>query len=261
MQFESSSGDQVKVHVMYHFFKIFSRFWCTHHHLRAIEIPQAIYLESKEWTTENGFITSTEKKRRSVLLQHYKDIRHNLYHSKTSSAHQEDTSTLPSSFQKLLAQVVPSGVDFSPEASFAQIGGDSLSAARLVNLMKSQGANVTSRQLFEYPLSHIAQLLESNEQMVPLIKPSIDWSSEWQIPADFPKRNLNINKEQQIHVLVSGCTGFLGPVLVAEILSQYPSNVMVYCLIRANSAENAFNRLQEDMTKAGVWYLASPFVH
>lgn len=49
------------------------------------------------------------------------------------------------------------------------------------------------------------------------------------------------------------CLGFLGPVLVSEVLKQLPSQCKVYCLVRGKDKQNSTDRLVRDMKKAGMW--------
>lgn len=53
----------------------------TAHHMRPIEIPQRLHLEHEAWTSENGMLTATEKKRRTQLLARYKPVINALYAS------------------------------------------------------------------------------------------------------------------------------------------------------------------------------------
>ncbi len=54
------------------------------------------------------------------------------------------------------------------------------------------------------------------------------------------------------HVLLTGATGFLGRFLARDLLQTHPS-ITVHCLIRANSVEEANQRLQDSFIEAKIW--------
>lgn len=196
---------------------------------------QALFLESIPWSVSNGFLTSTEKKRRALLQSHYRQIQENLYSKMTLIPQQQqqiindsDTSTaatLPDSFLQILGQVctlAPSPL--SPSSTFAEIGGDSLSAARLANMLSAKfNIQLTVQDLFEYPLGHLSQLLDAQSgynsnnnnnnntrhalmvQQLPRHK--IDWASEWTLPANLLSSPSPADSIQNKNVLITGCTG------------------------------------------------------
>jgi hypothetical protein len=206
---------------------------------------------------QSGLLTSTDKKRRGVLVQHYQTIRDALYQQQQQPipSTTNSTETFSRTFLELLSQIMPHATP-SPSASFAELGGDSLSAAYLLNKLNSQGIQLTMQQLYEYPLSHLAQLVENRNNNVlvsvvaaPLIHNSMNWDLEWHLPPSFPQRHVTSTPTPQKHIFMTGCTGFLGPVLLAEILRVYPSSVNIYCLIRGKSSESSLERLKRDMEK------------
>jgi len=235
------------------------RFWSIHCHLRPIEIPQAIYIETEfEWTPENSLLTSTLKKRRANLTNHYKNIRDELYSNPIQKdIPREENNQLSKEFLQILENVLPQNFNFDPTSTFTEIGGDSLSAARLLNILKEKNLTITLQSLFEYPLSHISRLVDivyNNGDVSSLLvssDPSIDWKKEFELNFDHIKKYEP--SQSQRHIFLTGCTGFLGPILVDEILKQYPENIHVYCLIRGENKQIAFERLKQDMEKAYVW--------
>lgn len=54
------------------------------------------------------------------------------------------------------------------------------------------------------------------------------------------------------NILITGASGFLGAFLTHEILQQ--NQKKVYCVIRADSAQNAAERLRQNLSKRGLWW-------
>ncbi len=262
------------------------RFWGIHRHLRQIEIPQFVYLEKTKWTSENGFLTATEKKRRGILNKHYAGIVQQLYRGVQENERNDNRNALSAPFDELLKQILPHGlkcmllgslcytncVIVSPDSTLATLGCDSLATTRLVNILRNKGIHVTMYQLYpiryyierlhcmisryEYPLSHISQMVETNSLVsLPVSTKQVQWELEWQLPADIAalrQREPQQQREQQ-HIFVTGCTGFFGPLLVGEILEQYPPHVRIYCLVREDSTEKALHKVKRGMEDAGIW--------
>jgi hypothetical protein len=78
---------------------------------------------------------------------------------------------------------------------------------------------------YEYTLSHLSNMVDSASATpylsLPVVNKTISWESEWQLPTDIVASKNRIPDVVQKHIFVTGCTGFLGPVLAAEILKQY----------------------------------------
>ncbi len=53
------------------------------------------------------------------------------------------------------------------------------------------------------------------------------------------------------NVLLTGATGFLGTFLLAELLQR--TSASIYCLVRANDAEQGKNKLQQVLSDASLW--------
>lgn len=69
------------------------------------------YLETKTWTTDNGFLTGTEKKRRKLLQAHYTKIQQDLYAQITNrdGEAEGEVDNVSKEFLELLHSVVPIG--------------------------------------------------------------------------------------------------------------------------------------------------------
>jgi len=83
---------------------------------------------------------------------------------------------------------------------------------------------------------------------------SIDWNLESKLPLDFKEIKRKEQKTGETKaIFLTGATGFLGPVLIQEILLQYDKDVKVYCLVRGESNEIAQKRLIAELKAAQVW--------
>lgn len=189
---------------------------------------QAVFLEPTAWSVGNGFLTSTEKKRRGLLQSYYKLIQEQLYSKMTLTPQQQISDShdntlvgvLSDLFLQILSQVCTlAHTQLSPSSTFAEIGGDSLSAARLANIFSTKhNIQLSMQALFEYPLGHLSQLLETQTsnsnntnarhalRMQQLPKYKIDWAAEWTLPSDLLLSPSSATSSQN-HILITGCTG------------------------------------------------------
>jgi amino acid adenylation domain-containing protein/thioester reductase-like protein len=53
------------------------------------------------------------------------------------------------------------------------------------------------------------------------------------------------------HILLTGCTGFIGRFLLRELLSE--TNATIHCLVRASSVHDAFARVKGTLVRWGLW--------
>ena len=93
-------------------------------------------------------------------------------------------------------------------------------------------ATLDMGSLFGFTLGHLSAMLQPgmSAQLLAVSRASehVDWAHELTLPA-LPDP---LSGASGKHVFVTGATGFIGPVLVAEVLARYPSDVRVYCLVR-----------------------------
>lgn len=261
MKNESASAESVLLKEL--------RFWCVHHHLRAFEVPQAVAIEHNPWTPQNGFLTSTLKKRRGPLVAAYKKTCEELYESLETKGRErgdrekedEEVPRLSASFNEMLQRVLgESGSNVDPAATLSEVGADSMASARLATLLSAEGVPVSSRTIHSYPLAHLDALLR-NAQAGGYIPPPtpvadvIDWTAEQTLPTTLPLTpSAKAPREERGDIFVTGGTGFLGPYLVGAILQGHPhSHARVFVLVRGESIEVVQERLRADMVRAGVY--------
>lgn len=153
--------------------------------------------------------------------------------------------------------------------SFAQLGGDSLSALRFITALKQRNISVSLAQLLQLPdMTKLECAIQSNFSSSEISEETIQWEKEWSFShthspssKNFWKSNSEdtnkVNAEQETavldeSVLLTGATGFLGPFLAFELLNQYPTWKVV-CLVRGSSDAEALARLKQHAELLRVW--------
>jgi amino acid adenylation domain-containing protein/thioester reductase-like protein len=141
--------------------------------------------------------------------------------------------------------------DIGREDNFFDLGGHSLLAVQmLTKVQKSIGRTLSANDAYRYPtLRELAGRIAagvSREELVDLAK-------EASLGDELPPRRLEINSTvgEERTVLLTGCTGFLGRFLLAQLLRS--TRATVRCLVRAPSATHAFTRIQSVLCEWGLW--------
>lgn len=139
------------------------------------------------------------------------------------------------------------------DQSFFEIGGDSLSAIKLISLINLKyDIQITIKTLFDKPTIQDLELYIKNNDTTfdkELKDNSKETSDYSEINELLSKNNINnfINpKEQNIgNLLLLGSTGFLG----AHILSSYLDNEkgIVYCIVRSKRGKSSKERLTQKL--------------
>jgi thioester reductase-like protein len=146
--------------------------------------------------------------------------------------------------------------EVTPDASLDLLGLDSLMSVEVVNRIERDfglrlSADFLSRSsspkdLAAGLLSRLQQQDQSPvaEEIVPKLADEVKLPEDWS-PADatadcWPPR----------HILFTGATGYLGAYLLAELLER--TDCEIYCLVRAENAEAAFDRLRRNAEYYGL---------
>jgi len=248
------------------------------HNLRTFEIPAAIVLSAEEFTRENGLYTQSEKPARHALLKHFKSEIESLY-STLDSKHSETKAAVfkllgqtfspvasnggPSSYNATTMSVVidpdakddDQGGSNSNQLTFVQMGGDSLTAIKLRNIIKKQFNVSLPVDVLLNPntdLSKIASYIDDSKRVASpdpitadqFAAPSVDlrtlmkdarldalWKpagSEGDAASEAKRKLWNLANYSTI--LLTGATGFLGTALLAELLKS--TTATIYCIVR-----------------------------
>ncbi|CAF1119671.1 unnamed protein product [Didymodactylos carnosus] len=225
------------------------RFYGVHCGFRGSEIPQCIYIERDiTWNETNGLMTG--KKCRGALLKHYSQIKAHLF-SRNLSHGNARSLNLSSEFVSILENVLNRSFQgqINGENTFLEIGGDSLATALLCKAYNERGIPLNPSAVYIYQLDHLDEMLAKKRLIYDEIVVDIDWKKEYKLSDHIKSLIQKSISPRKKDVFVTGSTGFLGPMLISEIIERTDSNVVIYCLIRATDAKHAQQRLEQDLQK------------
>ncbi len=156
-----------------------------------------------------------------------------------------------------------------PDDSFFDLGGHSILATRMIfALRKKLGVEVPLGTIFHYPtisqfaaeVSRIRTEKEGGEKKDETESGAPDYYGDavnlvktMLMPAYATRYTLD--KTQPINVFLTGCTGFLGPFIIRELLSRSDKlDIHIYAHVRhaADQAEG-MERLKQSATAYGIW--------
>lgn len=256
------------------------RLWAAHLHMRPLELPRAVRVEWQPWEPEAAPdsspapMTATLKKVRAVLERRYGAARDELYAEADSRAAAETTADdalapSPCAVSAPLRALLPPALAPDARLTFSECGGDSLAAIVVAAALERAGVRVSAAALQDYPLGHLDALLAAATAgaALPPAAPAVrvvDWDAETTLAADWPPPSPPLLKAAEGStggggLFLTGCTGFIGPLLVAEALKapellppHHPTGAPIYCLVRGSSNTAAQARLEDAARHAGV---------
>ncbi|QRF31060.1 non-ribosomal peptide synthetase [Bacillus safensis] len=141
---------------------------------------------------------------------------------------------------------------------FFEIGGHSLSANKLIFKLREEfNIHIPLRILFEYPtIAGMAENIESlnvigeeelEKHQLEYLLNEVSLDSSIQPTEPFENKDTSYID----NVFLTGATGFLGAFLLRDLLKM--SSTKIYCLVRANSTESGFLRIQNALKKYEIW--------
>ncbi|MCH9757170.1 MAG: thioester reductase domain-containing protein [Gammaproteobacteria bacterium] len=179
--------------------------------------------------------------------------------ARTSAAHQPEVTAVETEnvlqivkgfFKQLL------GVsDAQSDDQFFELGGDSLLGVELIGLIKRTfKLDITFNQLFTSPtVEGIATLIESilnQDTTQVLLKHAHQVALDIRLDDSLMPPTKRIMMQDAKAVLLTGATGFLGSFILNELLEQ--TDKVIYCLVRADSIEKAFERIKLQFNQYGL---------
>ncbi|XP_046369445.2 glycine betaine reductase ATRR-like isoform X1 [Haliotis rufescens] len=157
--------------------------------------------------------------------------------------------------------------DIDIQESFFDMGGHSLLAAQLLNVIQEKfGFRIAVQDLFSYPTVYsLSRMLDSklNNTVTKCCaqRPKLDLQTEVE-KHDQGVLNLDIqlrafwrtfHHRHHFHkgrVLLTGATGFLGVFILRELLLS--TKLLIYCLVRELPQVEALDRIKETLRKYGI---------
>ena len=139
--------------------------------------------------------------------------------------------------------------------SFFELGGHSLLATQCIfRIRDTLHIDLPLRQLFENPtIAGMARAIEQIQSGTIPTETGIDLSQEAILDAAINVGSLIPADPQRTpqRILLTGATGFLGAFLLADLLRQ--TSATVYCLARAATVPEAYQRIQHNLEHYHVW--------
>ncbi|GAM18697.1 hypothetical protein SAMD00019534_018720 [Acytostelium subglobosum LB1] len=215
--------------------------------LSNYETPKIISISEKAWTVENGMINGTGKYVRNEIFNHYKNDILEMYEVidsiqdglRNNSGSKSCEQVLETYLKMVLGLDLDQlGDDDLEGISFTQIGGDSIGAVKLSNLLKESNPEITPQFILNKNISlkQIFNRLRPNQTND--VKPAkIDWKREMTLDASITTKGKTIKpmKQSGNNILLTGCTGFLGSFLLYDLLVSTGSMCgNIYCLVRGH---------------------------
>jgi amino acid adenylation domain-containing protein/thioester reductase-like protein len=139
--------------------------------------------------------------------------------------------------------------------NFFAIGGHSLLAAKVMARLRGRlQLDLSLRELFRNPT--VAALAQATDLTLATGRaaadPGLDLEREVELDASIVASDEPFAAPARMErVLLTGATGFLGAFLLREALCE--TNADVYCLVRADSLEEASKKLRRALEKYGLW--------
>ena len=225
--------------------------------LRGHEIPRDFLVEPEPFSQANGLLSGANKPRRPKLKEAYGKQLEALLgdiegRQKGGEEEPEGSGNLPETVREALIMALGLDPSLDEESSFLGLGGDSLSALRLSDLLeRSAGLRVAVADLLD-PTTPLVQLLrqaavaEADQALERTHGREASWANlqDFSRLLDGPEEtHEELGLEAPSIVLLTGGTGFLGRFLLLELCERLPAGGRVICLVRAENDAAARHRL------------------
>ncbi|WP_437876472.1 thioester reductase domain-containing protein [Sorangium sp. So ce513] len=248
------------------------------HQLRGYEIPRDFLVEDTPFTWQNGLLTGSQKPARARLKARYGERLEALYAAieraqleELRELHEELGATTASAALVVkraleatlgLADVEPHG-----RLSFAQLGGDSLTAVRFSRLVEEiAGATVPVGLVLDPTSSvgaivaHLERALSGGSARRAVTFDAVHGASAERVRAADLRIDRFLGADELAEVaraapaaalpararvaLLTGANGFLGRFLALELLRRLPEDGRLYCVVRSPDDALASARLR-----------------
>ena len=155
------------------------------------------------------------------------------------------------------------GIEVGIYQNFFESGGNSLLSAVLLSRIREElEVEISLEYLFKAnTIAGLAEVIEAVQACGSTVKFETTPAELWAdavldekistLKINATKIN-NINPTKIGYMFLTGATGFIGAFLLQELLHQNPEST-IYCLIRANSTEEASQRLRKTLESYQIW--------
>jgi myxalamid-type nonribosomal peptide synthetase MxaA len=132
---------------------------------------------------------------------------------------------------------------------FFELGGHSLLALQLlVKIHQTLGQGLTVTDIYKSPtLRELAERIMAGAAAEELV----DLAKESQLDAELAAQGTECRRVPERALLVTGCTGFVGRFLLAQLLQE--TDATLYCLVRPQATQQARVRLRAALRKWDLW--------
>jgi len=154
----------------------------------------------------------------------------------------EDEEILATVFKEVL-NVEKIGIN----DNFFELGGNSILSVQVTSKAKERGLDIKLPELFQGQyIAKILELAKDESKRNEIVNLEKDAILDKNIQALEYK-----DKDKDEEVFLTGATGFVGKYLLFELLDSTDADV--YCLVRGDSKEKAFNKLKKALKEYKLW--------
>ncbi|EFA86744.1 Putative transposase [Heterostelium album PN500] len=201
------------------------------------EIPKIISIDSTEWSIDNNLINPNGKYNRNNLFNFYEASISSMYQILESIQSKINTCNKKKVIVNYLQTIL--GYDINDidnldlsSISFTDIGGDSVGAARLSNLLKENfNVNLSTQSILDRN-NTLGNLLLEKPEVTPV---KVNWEEEMNLDESIQVNGKPIIKDGFKNVFLTGATGYNGSFVLYNLLKT-PSCSKVYCLTRSSKS-------------------------
>lgn len=234
-------------------------------------MPHEFIVEYEPFSKANSLLTDSNKPARANLKKRYGDQLEALYATLEDKARRRREAVVRGDGGATVEEMVwgaverTLGVDRQDvrgrKLSFVQLGGDSMGAVRLVEHVERLSGGVrlpvsavlNPTASIDRVVELVADLMKAPDQL-PRERVEAIQAADLTLQKFFSPEELQHGKSQYgqplpstaKHVLLTGANGFLGRFVALEALKKVtPLGGRVYCLVRAQSDEQAWERMMQ----------------
>jgi fatty acid CoA ligase FadD9 len=243
----------------------------TEAELKSYEVPRDFLIEREPFSQANGLLSDYNKLLRPRLIERYGPALEHLY-SDIAAREAEmlqdlfrtgrDRPTLETIQWAVRVLLSNPGIEVSPTSRFSEVGGDSLSAVSLAELLGQIFQVRVPLDTLISPTADLRQLANYIDARRALPGTQVSFTSvHGTDPTVIHATDLTLDRflpppvaapassRPPRTVLLTGANGYLGRFLCLELLERLaPTGGKLLCLVRGHNAPHAWSRLEHAMS-------------